>query len=146
MTHHPRVQILVTRALLLAASLAIALTGAGCQMPSFESMNLGDTSAQYSGGTAGANSEAVFEPVESRMVAALYGRENLPESSRLDGRMNIDNPQPRLATADWPQYPAPDAANVRYIYLPVSTSTSSQLIPVYQRKRQYNCRPSYYYR
>jgi hypothetical protein len=139
-----RLQSLITRALLLAASVAIALTGAGCQMPSYESMTLGDTAAQYTGGTGAANSESLFESHETRAIATLYGRENLPESYRLDGRMNIDNPQPRLATADWPQYPALDAASVRYVSLPVFTSTSTQIIPVYQRERQYNYRPSYY--
>lgn len=131
-----RAEILLCRALLAAVLAASAFCG-GCNMPVYESMNLGDGPLVASGGRAAANSEAVFEVPEANALAVAYGRENLPEYGRLDDRMNIDNPQPRLATAQWPQYPSPDATRLSYVYLPLINSSSSQVVPVYLPERSY---------
>ena len=131
-----RAEILLGRALLFVVLAASAFCG-GCDTSRSESMSLGDGPLVASGGRAAADSEALFEVPEVNALAVAYGRENLPEYSRLDGRMNIDNPGPLLATNQWPQAPAPDATRLRYVFLPVYTSTSSQAVPVYLPERPY---------
>lgn len=148
----PRVKNSAAALLLTAAAIAVACAS-GCQSRQvgggYDQLTLGNGPRAVSGGRAGANSETLFfEGAEAREIAALYGRENLPEATRLDGRMNIDNPQPMLATSQWPQEPMIDATRVYYTYLPVNTSSSSQIVPVYLREHQwgggYYRRPSYY--
>lgn len=132
-----RVQMLLFRGLLLAVIVAAAISG-GCESPAVtDTLGLSDGPLVASGGRGGRSSETIFESPESYQIAAYYGRESLPENSRLDGLMNISNPGPRLATSEWTQYPAPDLTQVRYVYLPSHVSTSSMVIPVYQRERQY---------
>jgi hypothetical protein len=136
----PRVEAMLLRAVLLATSAATVMLG-GCADARTESLNLGDGPSAAYGGRAGAGSEALFDTPEANAVVAYYGREALPEYARLDDRMAIaGETQPRLATSDWPQYPAPDANRVRIIYLPIYTSTSTQAVPVYQRERQWRGR------
>ncbi|MDP1662027.1 MAG: hypothetical protein Q8L55_08940 [Phycisphaerales bacterium] len=130
----PRVEFTLLRASLLAVTAFSAIMG-GCQQARVESMRLGDGPLAAYGGSAGARSEAVFDAPEANEIVSYYGREALPELARLDGRMSIATPSVRLATNQWPQDPAPDANDVRIIFLPVYTSTSSQAIPVYQRER-----------
>lgn len=122
---------LLCRVMLLATLAACALSG-GCEMARHETMALGNGPLVADGGRAASSSEAVFEVPEANALAVAYGRENLPESYRLDGRMNIYSPVPRLATNQWPQDPVPDATRVRYVYLPVTTNESSMTIPVYR--------------
>ncbi len=131
----PRIEFACLRAALLVAAALAAVMG-GCQPARVESMRLGDGPLVAHGGNAGARSEAVFDAPEANEIVSYYGREALPELARLDDRMNIAYPSVRLATNQWPQDPAPDANDVRIIYLPVFTSTSSQAIPVYQRERR----------
>lgn len=133
-----RVEVLFLR-VAIAASTALTLFIGGCAMPHNETLALVDGPHTYSGGNAASGSDAIFDNPEANAVYAMYGgREAFGEYARLDSRMNIasDAPQ-RLATAEWPQDPAPDATNVYYTYLPLSTSTSSQTVPVYRRERPY---------
>lgn len=123
----------------VAVSTALTLFVGGCAMPHNETLALGDGPRTFSGGGAARSSDAIFDSPEANAVFAMNGgREAFAEYGRLDARMNIagDGPQ-RLATAEWPQNPAPDAISVYYTYLPLSTSVSSQTVPVYRRERPY---------
>lgn len=134
----PRVEAMLLR-VAIAMSTAFTLFIGGCAMPHNESLALVDGPHTYSGGRAASGSDTLFDNPEANAVYAMYGgREAFGEYARLDSRMNIaGGGSPRLATAEWPQDPAPDATNIYYTYLPVSTSTSSQLVPVYRRERPY---------
>jgi len=133
-----RAQILLFRSLLLAVVVAAAANGGCNESPAVtDTLQLGNGPLVASGGRGARTSDTLFESPESYQVAAYYGRESLPEHSRLDGSMNISNPGPRLATNEWTQDPAPDLTNIRYIYLPTYVSSSSMVVPVFQRERQY---------
>ena len=86
-----RAEMLLCRVMLLATLAACALSG-GCEMARHETMALGNGPLVADGGRAASSSEAVFEVPEANALAVAYGRENLPESYRLDGRMNIYSP------------------------------------------------------
>lgn len=142
-----RAQWHVLRAALVAAVAASVIIG-GCDDKSqarYETLTLGNGPLVASGGTAGRNSETLFDGPEARAIATAYGRESLPEYSRHDGAMNISDPGPRLATADWPQDPAPDANYVRWVAYPAYSDSSVQLVPVYQRVGQYAPRANIYW-
>lgn len=134
----PRVEAIGLR-VALAASTALSLFIGGCAMPRNESLALVDGSHAYAGGNGASGSDTLFDNPEANAVFAMNGgREAFGEYARLDGRMNIAGDGPsRLATAEWPQNPAPDATSIYYTYLPVSASASSQIVPVYRRDRPY---------
>ncbi|MBY0308775.1 MAG: hypothetical protein K2Q09_08545 [Phycisphaerales bacterium] len=139
-----RIKNAIRRALLTAAAAMLALGGA-CQATVSDTLVLGDGPHTAAGGWGAANGEALFDSPGASQIAALVGRENLPEYARLDDRMSIDNSQPLLATGEWPQPAAPDATRVYYLYLPLYTSSSSQLVPLFGPQRAYRPgRPSYY--
>ncbi|HZW06225.1 MAG TPA: hypothetical protein VFF65_03805, partial [Phycisphaerales bacterium] len=115
----PRVEVVLLRAALVATAALTAFIG-GCDAPRTERLALGDGPLAAHGGYAGGGSETLFDHPEATAVADAYGREALPEYARLDDRMSIASAeQPRLATGEWPQYPAPDLGRVRVVYLPL---------------------------